>query len=191
MTLFRALAVAAALLLPAAVRAAGSELAAPSPSDPGAVSDTDARVAAAAALGERLFKLGRYDEAVAEYRRAYELRADPRLLYHIAECYRELGAKDQSLFYYERYLAAAPEAPERDEVLDKITEIEGPRAGLGARPRFILVPDEAAASPPVWRRWWFWTGLAVVVAAGVTAAVLSARPDTAVPGSDLGNQRFF
>jgi hypothetical protein len=31
----------------------------------------------------------------------------------------------------------------------------------------------------------------VVVAAGVTAAVLSARPDTAVPDSDLGNQRFY
>jgi tetratricopeptide (TPR) repeat protein len=190
MTLFRALAVAAALL-PAAARAAGSETTGASPSDPGAVSDTDARVAAAAALGGRLFKLGRYDEAVAEYRRAYELRADPQLLYHIAECYRELGAKDQSLFYYERYLAAAPEAPERDEVLDKITEIEGPRAGPGARPRFILVPDEAAEPTPVWRRWWFWTGLAVLVAAGVTAAVLSSRPDTAVPSSDLGNQGFY
>jgi hypothetical protein len=76
-------------------------------------------------------------------------------------------------------------------VLDKITEIEVPRAGPGARPRFILVPDEAAEPTPVWRRWWFWTGLAVLVAAGVTAAVLSSRPDTAVPSSDLGNQGFY
>jgi tetratricopeptide (TPR) repeat protein len=188
MTLVRALAIAAALT-PAAARAAGSESSAPTPADPGAVSDSDARVAAAAALGERLFRLGRYDEAVGEYRRAYELRADPRLLYHIAECYRELGAKDQSLFYYERYLAAAPDAPERDEVLDKITEIEGPRA-LASRPRLVMVPDEVAPPPP-WRRWWFWTGVVVVVAAGVTAVVLSAHTDTAVPASDLGNKRFF
>jgi tetratricopeptide (TPR) repeat protein len=180
----------AAALAPAVARAADADTGAAAPNDPGAVSDTDARVAAAAALGERLFKLGRYDEAVAEYRRAYELRADPRLLYHIAECYRELGAKQQSLFYYERYLAAAPDAPERDEVLDKITELEGPRA-VRARPRLVMESDETAPPPPVWRRWWFWAGLAAVIAGGVTAAALAGRSGTAIPASDLGNQRFF
>ena len=188
LTFVRALALAAALM-PAAALAAGSEAAPPAPNDPGAVSDTDARVAAAAALGERLFKLGRYDEAVAEYRRAYELRADPRLLYHIAECYRELGAKQQSLFYYERYLAAAPEAPERDEVLDKITELEGPRL-LRARPRMVMESD-AAPPTPLWRRWWVWGAVAAVVAAGVTAALLSRQDATSVPNSDLGERRYF
>ena len=179
-----------AALTPAAALAAGSEAGGATPNDPGAVSDTDARVAAAAALGDRLFKLGRYDEAVAEYRRAYELRAEPRLLYDIAECYRELGAKQQSLFYYERYLAAAPDAPERDEVLDKITELEGPRL-LRTHPRMVMESDEAAAPPPVWRRWWFWGAVAAVIGAGVTATLLARRSDTAVPGSDLGNMRFY
>jgi tetratricopeptide (TPR) repeat protein len=186
--LLRAFALIAALM-PAAALAAGSEASGGAPNDPGAVSDTDARVAAAAALGERLFKLGRYDEAVAEYRRAYELRADPRLLYHIAECYRELGAKQQSLFYYERYLAAAPDAPERDEVLDKITELEGPRL-LRAHPRMVMEADEAAAPRPLWRRWWFWGAVAAVVAGGITAAALAGHSDTAIPNSDLGAKRF-
>jgi len=187
LTCVRALALAAALT-PAVALAAAPD-ATPPANDPGAISDTDAHVAAAAALGERLFKLGRYDEAVAEYRRAYELRADPRLLYHIAECYRELGAKQQSLFYYERYLAAAPEAPERDEVLDKITELEGPRL-LRARPRMVMESD-AAPPTPLWRRWWVWGAVAAVVAAGVTAALLSRQDATSVPNSDLGERRYF
>ena len=32
------------------------------------------------ALGHRLFRLGRYEEAVAAFRRAYEVKADARLL---------------------------------------------------------------------------------------------------------------
>ena len=65
------------------------------------------------ALGHRLYRLGRYEEAVAAFRRAYEVKADARLLYDIAECYREVGAVDQALFYYDRYLAGWPDAFDR------------------------------------------------------------------------------
>src|SRR5262249_34976816 len=44
-----------------------------------------------AALGQRHLEHGRYQDAVAEFRRAYELRAEPRLLLGIAESYRLLG----------------------------------------------------------------------------------------------------
>ena len=124
-TFLRVAALTLALLATGTAR--GADPIDPTRGETGGVSDTDARVAVASALGDRLFKLGRYEEAVAEYRRAYELRADPRFLYHIAESYRELGATEQALFYYERFLAGAPDAPERDEVLDKITELDHPR----------------------------------------------------------------
>jgi tetratricopeptide (TPR) repeat protein len=167
----------------------------PSPGE-GFVSETDARVAVAVALGERLFKLGRYDESVAEYRRAYELRADPLFLYNIAECYRELGAAERALFYYERFLAAKPDAPERDEVLDKITELEGThRRARASHPRLVVTPEETTPKPVPsvgpWRKWWFWTAVGAVLAAGVTAAVLTGRSEAASPSSDLGGMRFY
>lgn len=167
----------------------------PGPAE-GYISEVDARVAVAAALGDRLFKLGHYDEAVAEYRHAYELRADARFLYHIAECYRERGAGEQALFYYERYLAAKPDAPERDEVLDKISELDHAHGKARVHPRLVIVPD-AEPAPKAhpgfrpWRKWWFWTALGAAVAVGVTATLLSGNAAAPFPGSDLGEKRFY
>ena len=51
----------------------------------------------------------------------------------------------------------------------------------------------AAESPPLYTRWWFWTGLGVVVAGVVvTAIVLSSRSSNGgVPSTTLGNQPIF
>ena len=93
------------------------------------------------ALGHRLSKIGRYEDAIDEFRRAYELRAEPRFLYEIAEIYRRLGATDQARFYYERYLASAPATlesalgvPDRQEVEAKLAALKRrpPRGGRGA-----------------------------------------------------------
>jgi tetratricopeptide (TPR) repeat protein len=161
----------------------------------GYISEVDARVAVAAALGDRLFKLGRYDEAVAEYRRAYELRADPTFLYHIAECYRERGAGEQALFYYKRYLAAKPDAPERAEVLEKIADLDHRNARPQGHPRLTIVPDEPTPKTHAplrpWRKWWFWTALGAAVAVGVAASLLSGSSDATSPTTDLGQKRFY
>jgi tetratricopeptide (TPR) repeat protein len=52
---------------------------------------------------------------------------------------------------------------------------------------------EPPASKPIYRKWWFWTGVgAVVVAGAVTAAVLaSGGNSTSVPGSSLGARPVF
>ena len=80
-------------------------------STPAEAAPADGDVEAHVALGHRLSKIGRYEDAIDEFRRAYELRAEPRFLHEIAEIYRRLGATAQARFYYERYLASAPEAP--------------------------------------------------------------------------------
>jgi tetratricopeptide (TPR) repeat protein len=50
----------------------------------------------------------------------------------------------------------------------------------------------AGGSSPVYKRWWFWTGLGAVVAAGVvTAVVLSSGSSKGIPGTTLGNQPIF
>jgi tetratricopeptide (TPR) repeat protein len=154
-------------------------------------SDFDGHVA----LGRRLSQIGRYEDAVEEFRRAYELRADPRLLYEIAETYARLGASNQARFYYGRYLATAPEAPDRAEVEAKVAALAPPKP---TRPRPHMVSEatlaaEAARRPPsrAWRRWWVWTAVGAVVAAGAAAIVLSRDSGTDVPPTALGDQKFF
>jgi tetratricopeptide (TPR) repeat protein len=149
------------------------------------------------AQGHRLYQLGRYQEAIAEYRRAYELRADPPFLFQIAESYRQLGATEQALFYYDRFLAGAAEGPDRDAAEERVSELERLRAGpavAAASPGLIGTPGTGATAKqptPLWRRWWLWTAVGAVLAVGVTAAALSGRSDGAIPNTDLGNKKFF
>jgi tetratricopeptide (TPR) repeat protein len=157
---------------------------------------TDAEVDEHVAQGHRLYQLGRYQEAIAEYRRAYELRGDPLFLFQIAESYRQLGASEQALFYYDRYLAGASEGPDRDAAEEHVSELESLRARpTAAAPGLVATPDTGAGArkppPPLWRRWWVWTVLGVALAAGVTAAALAGRSEGSVPTTDLGNKRFF
>ncbi len=175
--------------------AEGSVAAAP----PDATGAAEAEVAEHVALGHRLYQRGQYQDAVVEFRRAYEVRADPRFLHEIAESYRQLGAVDQALFYYDRYLASAPAALDRDVVEDRVLELES----LRARPPAPALRSSPLSSgeggphgqkprpTPTWRSWWFWTALGCAVAAGVTAAALAGRSDSGVPTTDLGDKRFF
>lgn len=177
--------------LPAAAAApagAGSPAAARAPGTSG---PTDTEVAEHVAQGRRLYLLGHYQEAIAEYRRAYELRADPDVLLGTAEAYRQLGATDQALFYYGRYLAAAPNAPNRDIVEDRVTELELLRAPPAPGP----APGPPAPAKPkptvIWKRWWLWTAVGFALGAGITAVAVANRSSSPfIPPTDLGNQRF-
>jgi tetratricopeptide (TPR) repeat protein len=156
------------------------------------------------ALGHKLYHLGRYEEAVAAFRRAYEVKADPRLLFDIAECYREVGAVDQALFYYDRYLAGWPDAFDRAEVEGKMAALEAVRGGLPAphaaasprrrHPLMIVEPPPGKPRQPqhTWQRWWFWTAVGAAVLGGIAAGVAlssGSRPPTQM--TDLGEMRFF
>jgi tetratricopeptide (TPR) repeat protein len=181
---------------------AGPEGAPPAPSSEDSVEQH-------AALGQRHLEHGRYQDAIAEFRRAYELRAEPRLLLGIAEAYRLYGIVERALFFYQRYLAAIPEdAPDRADVVQKMSELEQARLRTEAparpAPRLdndVIIVPVASAQPeaerprpraPLWRRWWFWTAVgAAVVAGAITAAALSRGSETQVPSTDLGERRFY
>jgi tetratricopeptide (TPR) repeat protein len=171
----------------------------PAPPPDGGAAPADVEVDEHVAQGHRLYQLGRYQEAIAEYRRAYELRADPQFLFQIAESYRQLGATEQALFYYDRYLAGAPTGADRATAEERVTEIESLRARPPAPATQGLIgvappagKEVAKKQPkPLWRRWWLWTAIGVAVAAGATAAALAGRSETSVPTTDLGNKTFF
>jgi tetratricopeptide (TPR) repeat protein len=186
---------ALALMLVAAGRTYGAE---PTPAATSSASTgVDAEIDEHVAQGHRLYQLGRYQEAIAEYRRAYELRADPPFLFQIAESYRQLGATEQALFYYDRFLAGATESPERDAAEERVSELERLRArpAVAATPSGLLAAPGTAAGAkqptPLWRRWWLWTAMGAVLATGITAAALAGRSDSSIPTTDLGNKKFF
>jgi tetratricopeptide (TPR) repeat protein len=192
----------APLATPAAAPPSSSPGAAPADAAAVPTSPQEAEMQAQRAVGHRLYRLGRYEEAVAAFRRAYEVKADARLLFDIAECYREVGAVDQALFYYDRYLAGWPDAFDRAEVEQKVAELEsmrdadGPRAAAPAHRRHPLMIVEPPPSKPrqsqhAWQRWWFWTAIGVGVLGGIGAAFVASGSGNPVPMTDLGNKRFF
>src|SRR5262245_32908009 len=51
---------------------------------------------------------GRYDEAIAFYRKAYEAVPHPEIRFNLAQAYRLKGDPETALGLYERYLAVEP-----------------------------------------------------------------------------------
>jgi tetratricopeptide (TPR) repeat protein len=164
--------------------------------------------------GTTFYNLGQFEEAIAEYRRGYEQKADPVFLYNIGQAYRQLGAHDKALFFYRRYLSTAPESSNRLQVEEWVAELDAlvaaesrarspappePLSGAPAAPAAAVVapaPADLSAREtprgPLWQRWWFWAGVGGVVAGGIAAALLisSAKSDRP-PGTELGTMRFF
>jgi len=179
---------------------------------------------------ELRFTLGKFPEALADYQSAYQAKPLPGFLFNIAQCYRNMADYERARFFFRRYLAIDPHAPNRRRVDDLIAEMtrqieahpsaaDAPGASTSppaasaipfapttapavatmppslpgaARPRaasenptvlLAATPTPEPAHRPAWKRWWFWTGVGVVVAGGVAATLLLARPSTQAPGS--------
>ncbi len=143
--------------------------------------------------GEKLYNLKKYDEALAEYQKAFDASPAPEILFNIAQCYRNLGNYEDAVFTYKRFLQQEPDAPNRDKVERLITELErkidkakseDDQFKLRKKPAIEPLPPIAETSDhPVYKKWWFWTGLAVVsVGAGVAVYALT-RPST--PATDF------
>ena len=68
------------------------------------------------------FKLGRFDEALAEYTKAYELYPAPALLFNLGQCHRNLKNWERAIFFFEGYLRESADATNRDVIEDLIRE---------------------------------------------------------------------
>jgi tetratricopeptide (TPR) repeat protein len=119
-------------------------------------------------VGRVAFGKGQFREALAEFQKAYESAPIPDLLYNIGRCQEELGDPGAAAKSYERYLAAKPDAHERDELLVHIDELKKAPARPEAPPAAVVVaPAPPPARVPVYRRWWLWTSIGAAVAVGV------------------------
>lgn len=94
--------------------------------------------------GKALQDAGRYDDAVAEYRAAYEVDPRPEMLFNIAQVYRLGNHKQAAIDYYQQYLAGQPDGPGAREARQWIAELA--RQLEADRP---LPSEPAKLEPPV------------------------------------------
>ena len=138
------------------------------------------------ANGEKLFALGKFDEALEQYQQAFEAKPLPGFLYNIGQCYRNLGNFDQAIFSFRKYVALEPDAPNKEAVQRLIDDLEERKAREEGQKRIGTPPPVSASGKPAYKKWWFWTGLTAVAAAGGTTAYILTR-EKGAPSTTLGD----
>lgn len=144
---------------------------------------------------KKLFELQKFDDALEQFQKAYDASPIPDFLYNIGQCQRNLGDYKAAVFSFKRYLKLDPETERREKLEALIEELErkideGDAERLALKPTKKQQPDPGpeSGSSPVYKKWWFWTGIAIVgvgAGVGVYLATRSGAPDT-----DLGNIQF-
>ncbi|HEY7374518.1 MAG TPA: tetratricopeptide repeat protein [Polyangia bacterium] len=112
-------------LVPAVARGAD---AAPAPRET-KTADAEKEARGLFAQGQIHYSLGEYRQAIAQFRRAYELTSAPGLLFNIAQAHRLDGDCKQALEVYRHFVRLAPESPYRGEADAQIAALM-PRCGL-------------------------------------------------------------
>jgi tetratricopeptide (TPR) repeat protein len=149
--------------------------------------------------GEKLFALGKFDEALDHYQKAYDAKPLAAFLFNIGQCHRNLNDYDAAIFSFKKYLKLEPDASNREKVEELIEELEQKKAEVESKKLGLVKPprgtgDEVppvvdGGGKPIYKKWWFWTGLAVV-AGGVGVGVYAATAQKGPPGTTLGNMVF-
>lgn len=152
------------------------------------------------AKGDKLFALGKFEQALVEFEAAYQAKPLPKLLFNIGQAHRNLDHYDQAIFAFRKYLRELPDADNRDAVEKLIDDLEAKRAAEAEREQRRQADLERERErelarqratrdrdQPIYTRWWFWGGLAAVAGAGAGGYLLL-RDDR--PSTDLGNVVF-
>jgi iron complex outermembrane receptor protein len=74
--------------------------------------------------GTRHYDLGHWDDAIADFEKAYEMRPDPSFLYNLAQTYRRKGDPKRALDLYKNFLRKDPKSPQRADVEEKIAVLQ-------------------------------------------------------------------
>lgn len=146
--------------------------------------------------GRSAFTVGRFEEALSYFQKAYELSKRPELLYNTAAAAERLRRDDLALESYRGFVAAVPAdaanvglAQERIRFLEQrkaIAETQLPEAeGSEAVAAQDTEPSrDDTQARPVWKKWWFWTAIGVVVAGSAVAVGVAASDGKAAERSE-------
>jgi tetratricopeptide (TPR) repeat protein len=142
--------------------------------------------------GDRAFRAGNYMDALAAFEEGYKLSGKALFLLNIAHSKHLMKDAPGALQSYREFLETNPEAEDRATAEKAIEELSAelppepvaapeppppvpePTGPLASPVSVSLTeaPAKAEASPGITSRWYFWAGVAAVVAAGVVVGVL-------------------
>jgi tetratricopeptide (TPR) repeat protein len=88
--------------------------------------------------GRARYDLGKFDEAILLFQQAYEVWPYPEALFNLAQAWRQKGDARKAVFYYRSYLRNKPDAANREEVEQRIAELE----------KNIAAEESAKEKPP-------------------------------------------
>lgn len=152
---------------------------------------------------QEAYNLGKFELALEELEAAYKLKPVPGLLFNFGQCHRQLRNYERAGFYFKAYVDSGLEGPQvevarslADEMAAKQAELvaeaakaaqlkrEREREEAETKRKLDLelarlsaernAPVAAPAADPVWKKWWFWTGVGVLAAAGTTTYLVTA-----------------
>jgi tetratricopeptide (TPR) repeat protein len=98
------------------------------------------------AQGHQHFDLGEYKEALESFKLAYRNYADPKILFNLAQCHRQLGNKEEAISFYRKYLNKVPNAPNREDVQNTIDKLN---AALQAERTSKTTPPQGTLGEPL------------------------------------------
>lgn len=146
------------------------------------------------------YEQGRYQDSILALQNAYELQPLPRLLCNIGQAYRKLGNHRAAVAQYELCLKSDPEIDlaYRAEVDNYISErrqtwAAKSRQGAAVTPMVSTQGrsmDKGAVTPPcanpteqtpVYKKWWLWTIVGLVVAGGAVGLGVGLTQRQAAP----------
>jgi hypothetical protein len=96
--------------------------------------------------GQREFNLGRWDEAIAEFQKAYELHYDAIVLFNLAQAHDRKGDARRATDLYRNYLVDVPMTPLRAMVEERIATLQK-QSDLAEYVPNSATPSPAALSP--------------------------------------------
>jgi tetratricopeptide (TPR) repeat protein len=91
------------------------------------------------------YKLGRFQEALDAYTRAFEIYPVPALLFDIGQCHRNLKHYDRAIFFFEGYLREETNPARRKLAQQLIAELKTQIEKQRATP--VLAPPPEALAP--------------------------------------------
>jgi len=100
--------------------------------------------------GQSHYNLNEFKEALQDFKEAYRLFPDPVFLFNVAQCERQLGNLEEAIQFYRSYLRNKPKAPNRQEVLRRIDEMQAvidAKKLASEKPPLTLVPPATGDEP--------------------------------------------
>jgi tetratricopeptide (TPR) repeat protein len=140
-----------------------------------------------------LFQTGKYADAMAIYQRLHAETHHPTYLRNIGRCHQMLRQPQPAIENFRAYLRDARnlEPAEHTEIEGYIAEMQRLEVGAAVTPAASAGPTATVSAPSaavassgsggITRKWWFWTGLGVLVAAGVATAVAASSGKERLP----------